>query len=409
LLNSELSQLLKIFSGYEMDVLTIILSKLSFIWEIGVPFLVALTLLVFVHELGHYMVARWCDVKVEVFSIGFGPELKGWNDRQGTRWKISALPLGGYVKMFGESGSLLENDTEEERDFTPEEQKVSFYHKSLLQRSAIVFAGPFINFVFAVIVFAGLFTFLGVPDPVSQKPLAIVGKVSAGSAADVGGLMSGDQIVNIDGNRIIYFSELQRLIRERPDTDISITIIRAGEDLKLDLVTGSKNGKNSSGKSVKIGLLGISVLASKIKYERQNPLVAIGLAVERTFAFTARILIYIWDIITAKQSAEELGGVLRIAQISGQVAELGIASFVSFLAILSINLGLINLFPIPLLDGGHLAFYVIEAVRGRPLGPRAQEFGFKVGLALVGGLFLFVTWNDLVYLKFFEAIANIFT
>jgi len=391
-----------------MDILSIILSKLSFIWEIGIPFLVALTLLVFVHELGHYVVARWCNVKVEVFSIGFGPELKGWSDRYGTRWKVSAIPLGGYVKMFGEGESVLDDNGKEERKFTPEEKKLSFYHKTLLERSAIVFAGPFINFVFAIIVFAGLFIFLGVPDSVSQKPLAVIGQVSPGSAADVGGLIPDDQIIAIDRNRVVYFSELQRLIREKPDTAITVTIMRAGKKIKLDLVTGSRNGKDSSGGSIKLGFLGISVLAKEIKYKRQSPLVAIGLAVDRTFTFTARILEYIWDIVSAKQSADELGGVLRIAQISGQVAELGIASFISFLAILSINLGLINLFPIPLLDGGHLAFYAIEAVRGRPLGPKAQEFGFKVGLVMVGGLFLFVTWNDLVYLKFFEAIANLF-
>ncbi|MEE3000035.1 MAG: RIP metalloprotease RseP [Pseudomonadota bacterium] len=392
-----------------MDIIGLLFEKLSFIWEIGVPFLVALTVLVFVHELGHYTVARRCNVRVEVFSIGFGPELCGWNDSHGTRWKISAIPLGGYVKMFGESETISEikDKEEKERKMTEEEKKVSFHHKTLLQRSSIVVAGPLINFIFAILAFTVLFVFLGIPEPVSDKPLAVVGNVSSGSAADTGGLKSGDQIIAIDQNKIMYFADLQKIIQTRPNKRISVDILRNGKNITLNFIIGSKIAKNKKGKEEKQGLLGISVHPGEIKYIRKNPLEAIWLGFERTYFFTARILEYIWDIFTAEQSADQLGGVLRIAQISGQVAELGIASFISFLAILSINLGLINLFPIPLLDGGHLAFYIIEAIRGRPLGPKAQEFGLKVGLALVGALFLFVTWNDLVYLKFFEAIANI--
>ena len=394
-----------------MEILSFIIAKLSFIWEIGLPFLVALTILVFVHELGHYSVAKWCNVKVEVFSIGFGPELFGWNDGDGTRWKISVIPLGGYVKMFGESENVTEiQDKEEtERAMTKEEEKVSFHHKSLFQRSSIVFAGPLINFIFAVIAFALLFIFLGVPEPVSERPLAIVGSVSSGSAADNGGLKSGDQIVKIEEQKIIYFNELQKIIQAKPEQRISIKILRKGKTISLSLITGSKIIKDDLGNDRKQGLLGISVHAGEMKYNRKNIFEATWLGIERTYLFTVRILDYIWDIFTAKQSADQLGGVLRIAQISGQVAELGVASFISFLAVLSINLGLINLFPIPLLDGGHLAFYAVEAIRGKPLGPKIQEYGFRVGLGLVGALFLFVTWNDLVYLKFFEAIVSLFT
>ena len=394
-----------------MDIIGIILIKLSFIWEVGVPFLVALTLLVFIHELGHYMVAKWCNVKVEVFSIGFGPELFGWDDSAGTRWKLSAIPLGGFVKMFGESGAgvEIEGKNEKERSMTAEEENVSFYHKTLLQRASIVFAGPLINFIFAIFAFAALFVFMGVPELVSDKQLAIVGNVSPGSAADVGGLKSGDQIIKIDNNNITYFLQLQKIVRSRPNVMISMGLMRDGKSINLDFVTGSKNLKDTAGKMEKIGLLGISVQPGEVKYNHKNPAEAIWLGFERTYLFTVRILEYIGDIITAKQSADQLGGILRIAQISGQVAELGVASFISFLAVLSINLGLINLFPIPLLDGGHLAFYAIEAIRGRPLSQKAQEYGFRVGLGLVGALFLFVTWNDLVYLNFFEAIARIFT
>ncbi len=394
-----------------MDITSLILMKLSFLWEVGVPFLVALTILVFIHELGHFMVAKWCNVKVEVFSIGFGPELYGWDDQAGTRWKISAIPLGGYVKMFGESETILELEGTEkkERSMTTEEEKVSFHHKTLLQRASVVVAGPLINFMFAIFAFAALFVFMGLPEPVSDRQLAIVGNVLSGSAADAGGLKSGDQIIKIDNSNITYFAELQRIIQSRPNVRIFVEILRNGENVNFDFVTGSKSVKNSAGNAEEHGLLGISVQPGEVKYDKKNPVEAILLGFERTYFFTVRILEYIRDIITGKQSADQLGGVLRIAQISGEVAELGIASFISFLAVLSINLGLINLFPIPLLDGGHLAFYAIEAIRGRPLGPKAQEYGFRVGLGLVGALFLFVTWNDLVYLKFFEAIAKILT
>jgi regulator of sigma E protease len=394
-----------------MDIMSLILAKLSFVWEIGIPFLVALTILVFVHELGHYLVARWCNVKIEVFSIGFGPELKGWDDKHGTRWKISAIPLGGYVKMFGESETILEGEGEDEKErpMTQEEEAVSFHHKSLAQRAAVVVAGPAINFIFAIVAFAGLFMTLGVPEPTSDKPLAVVGSISPGSAAANAGLVMGDQIVRIDDNKITYFLDLQRVIQANPDKKITIGITRAGKDLDLIVTTGSRSGKNSAGETVKQGLLGVSAHPGEVKYVRQNPSQAIWLGFERTYVFTVRILEYIGDIFVGKQSADELGGILRIAQISGQVAELGIVSFVSFLAILSVNLGLINLFPIPLLDGGHLAFYAIEAIRGRPLGPKAQEYGFRVGLAFVVGLFLFVTWNDLVHLKFFEFITELLT
>jgi len=395
-----------------MDILSLILAKLSFVWEFGLPFLIALSILVFVHELGHYMVARWCNVKIEVFSIGFGPELKGWDDTHGTRWKISAIPLGGYVKMFGESETILEGEGEDEheRPMTPEEEAVSFHHKPLLQRAAVVFAGPFINFLFAIFAFAALFMTIGVPEAVSDKPpLAVVGNVSPGSAADTGGLKAGDQIIQIDNKNVTYFTDLQRIIQGNPGKKITLNVIRNGKYLVLTTTTGSRAGKNAAGESVKQGLLGISAHPGEVKYTRQNPIKAFGLGIERTYAFTVRILEYIKDIFVGKQSADELGGILRIAQISGQVAELGIASFVSFLAILSVNLGLINLFPIPLLDGGHLAFYIIEAIRGRPLGPKAQEYGFRLGLTFVIALFLFVTWNDLVHLKFFEFITGLLT
>jgi regulator of sigma E protease len=394
-----------------MDIISLLAAKLSFVWEIGVPFLAALTILVFVHELGHYMVARWCNVKIEVFSIGFGPELIGWNDRLGTRWRISAIPLGGYVKMFGESETVIEGKGEggSERPMTPEEEKVSFHHKPLPQRAAIVIAGPAINFIFAIVAFALLFMTIGVPNSSINKLLAIVGNVSSGSAAAIGGLKTGDQITQIGDEKINYFVDLQRVIKVIPNKEIKISITRAGKKMNLNMTTGTRTSKNAQGAVVKHGLLGISARPGEVKYIPQSPGKAIGLGFERTYVFTLQILEYIGDIIVGKKSADELGGVLRIAQISGQVAELGIVSFISFLAILSVNLGLINLFPIPLLDGGHLAFYTIEAIRGRPMGPKAHEYSFRFGLTAVVGLFLFVTWNDLVHLEFIDWVAKILT
>ena len=390
-----------------MDLLVLLAAKLSFIWEIGIPFLIALTILVFVHELGHYAVARWSGVKVEVFSIGFGTEIKGWNDRHGTRWKISAVPLGGYVKMFGENENVGEG--ENERPMTAEEEAVSFYHKSLMQRAAVVFAGPFINFIFAIFAFAALFAIIGVPQPETDRPLAVIGMVSPNSAAETAKLQAGDQIVQIGNEKISFFKDLQRVISGSPGKQLEIEIVRQGRRIKVNVTPAAKQRTDKSGKSVTYGLLGVSADPGKVTYVRQNVFAALWQGIERTYSLTVRILEYIRDIFSGAQSAEELGGVLRIAEISGQVAELGIASYISFLAVLSANLGLINLFPIPLLDGGHLAFYAIEAVRGRPLGEKAQEYGFRLGLMLVVALFLFVTWNDLVHLKFISFITGLFT
>ncbi len=383
--------------------------NLSFLWEIGLPFLVALTILVFVHEFGHYIIARWCGVRVEVFSIGFGKELKGWTDKHGTRWKIAAIPLGGYVKMFGEIELLDDTSSNENagRPMTPKEKEVSFMYKSLPQRTAIVLAGPLINFVFAVFAFSFLFSIIGKPSPVSDVPLAIIGNVSAGTAASDNDLQRGDQIVQIDNTKISFFSDLQKIVRINPNVPLTFKFVRGKLLLTKIITPGSREFTNAEGQSEMRGFLGITADPGEITYTRQNLLKAIWLGIERTYFLTTRILSFIGEIFVGDQSTAELGGILRIAQISGQVAELGIASYISFLAVLSINLGLINLFPIPLLDGGHLMFYIFEAFRGKPLGAKAQELGLRFGLLVVGALFIFVTWNDLVHLKFFEFITGL--
>ena len=392
-----------------MDLSITLYDNLSFLWEIGLPFLVALTILVFVHEFGHYIVARWCGVRVEVFSIGFGKELKGWTDKNGTRWKIAAIPLGGYVKMFGEVELLDETSKNEDtgHSMTPQEKEVSFMYKSLPQRTAIVLAGPLINFIFAVFAFSFLFFIIGKPSPVSDTPLAIVGNVSAGTAAADNDLQRGDQIVQINNTKISFFSDLQKIVRISPNVPLKFKLVRSQLILTKVITPGSREFTNAEGQSEMRGFLGITADPGEITYTRQNLLKAIWLGIERTYFLTTRILSFIGEIFVGDQSTDELGGILRIAQISGQVAELGIASYISFLAVLSINLGLINLFPIPLLDGGHLMFYIFEAFRGKPLGAKAQELGLRFGLLVVATLFIFVTWNDLVHLKFFEFITDL--
>ena len=385
------------------------LSNVSFIWEIGIPFVVALSILVFVHELGHYLVARWNNVRVEVFSIGFGTELKGWTDRAGTRWKICAVPLGGYVKMFGESETVADDTTKDPRPLTPEEMAVSFHHKTIRQRAAIVFAGPLVNYIFAVIAFAILFMAVGMPQTDPNEPLpAVVASIAPKSAADQAGLKSGDRIVAIGGEKVPLFTDLQRVVRASPGIELQTTVLRNGTELQL-AVTPQAREVTERGAKVTVGQLGVTADPGPVEYVRQAPHTAVWLGIERTYVVTTRILGYIRDVIVGTQSADEVGGILRIAQMSGQVAELGIANYITFLAVLSINLGLINLFPVPLLDGVNLAFYAAEAIRGKPLGARSQEYGFRLGLVLVIALFLFATWNDLVHLRFFEFIANLFT
>ena len=375
---------------------------ISVIWEVIIPFLVVLTILVFVHEWGHYLIARRCNVRVEVFSVGFGPEIKGWTDAAGTRWKLSAIPLGGYVKMFGEGESL--NTDDGEREMTPEERARSFHHKTLGQRSAIVFAGPAINFLFAVVVFAGLFSIVGEPNP-----MAAVGRVTDNSAAAAAGLKTGDRILAVDGRETPLFSDLQAAIRPNPGVTLRLDVLRGEQRISITATPRPQKSTEPDGTVREIGLLGVGPNSEFVTYIPHNPFIAVWLGIQRSYAVTRLIIRNLGEMVSGDRSAKELGGPIRIAQISGQLCQGGIFDCLHFMAVLSVNLGLLNLFPIPLLDGGHLAFFAAEKVRGRPLGPRAQEYGFRLGLAFVLGLFIFVTWNDLVQLRFFEFVANLFT
>ncbi len=367
----------------------------SFLINYIIPFLAVLTVLVFVHEFGHYWVARRNGVRVEVFSIGFGPELFGVTDRAGTRWKFSAVPLGGYVKMFGDADPASTPDAAVS-SMSESDRAVSFHHKRVGQRAAIVAAGPLANFAFAIIVLAGLFFTAGHPFP---PP--VVGSVMPDSAAEAAGIQPGDRIVAVEGQPVSRFAEFSILVQRSGDRPLSIALERNGEAVEVVAVPRPTTVTTESGETVEIHRIGIG--ADTGSY---GLVYSVGAAVEETVELSWMTLSAVSQMIAGERGTEELGGPLRIAQMSGDVAQLGIVALFWFMAILSINLGLINLFPIPLLDGGHLMFYAVEAIRGRPLGERAQEYGFRIGLALVLTLMLFATWNDLVHLQVVDFIRD---
>ena len=369
----------------------------------GLPFLIALTILVFFHELGHFWVARLAKVRVEVFSVGFGAELFGWNDKAGTRWKIGVIPLGGYVKMLGQSD--LPGDEDEDRPpLTDKEKAVSFQHKTLAQRTAIVAAGPIANFLLSVVLIACLMATFG-----AARPYAGVGEMMPGSAAAEAGFEAGDRIVSIDGEAVEWFSDLVRIVSVQPETLLKIKVRRGDDEFVLTATPKRHQQLGAEGKTVEIGLLGVRYDPQQMHYERQNPLMAVWLGIQQTASLTEKTLSFLGQVISGRQGTEGIGGPLRIVQYAGITFQSGIENFILFLAVLSINLGLINLFPIPILDGGHLLFFAVEAIRGRPLGPQAQEYGFRFGLILVLILMVFVTWNDLVQLRVFEFIKELVT
>ena len=367
------------------------LTQLHSFFYSAIWFVVILTVLVFVHEFGHYLIARWNRVRVEVFSIGFGPELFGWWDRAGTRWKFSAIPLGGYVKMFGDSDASSGLPTAGLARLAPAEREVSFHYKRLGQRAAIVSAGPIANFLFAIVVLALLFMTYGQPFTPPD-----VGQVQPGSAAEQGGILPGDTIVSIDGRTVQRFEDVQQVVRLNPSVPMTIVVRRDEQEKTLNVTPSRTELTDRFGNRYEIGLLGIA--RSGVEYTRRDPATAVVQAGTETWNLTAGTLQALWQMIKGTRGTDELGGPLRIAQMSGEVAQGGVVAVLWFMAVLSINLGLINLFPVPVLDGGHLLFYAAEAIRGKPLGQRAQEYGFRIGLALVLTLMVFATWNDLLHL-----------
>ena len=367
----------------------------------GFWFLLLLTILVFVHEYGQYIVARWCGVRVEVFSIGFGPELIGRYDKHGTRWKISAIPLGGYVKMFGQGANLLEGEAG--KAMSAEDRKVAFDYKSVWRRMAIVVAGPVANYLFAALIFSVIFAVHG-----KDVTAPVVGEAMAGSAAAEAGFQSGDRIVSLNGRSIDDFNDIAEFVQLNLDQEIAIAFERNGAVQTVTVRPTITTEKDALGNDVRLGRLGIKAAGKSDRID-----LGVGQAVyqgvARVFDVSALMLKGVWQIVTGVRPADEIGGVVRIGYLSGEIAQIGMWQLITFAAMLSVNLGLVNLFPIPLLDGGHLTYYAIEAARGRPLGERTQEWGFRLGIAFVLGLMLFATWNDLVFLDVIGKLRALFT
>jgi len=358
-----------------------------------VPFLFVLGVIIFVHEMGHFLVARWCGVAVDAFSIGFGPEILGWADRHGTRWKLSAVPLGGYVKFSGDENAASVPDREALARMSEEQRRSSFYLKPLWQRAAIVAAGPGANFLLAIVIFSVYFAVAG-------KPMAdaVVSSVEPESPAAAAGFESGDVIVAIDGRAVRSFSDVQRIVASAAGETLQITVERDGERIALTATPERRELTDPFGTPYSQGVLGVrrEVGADGIPRESLGPLQALGAGAGETWYITKRTVEVVGGIITGTQSASQLGGPIRVAEMSGEMASIGIAALLSFIALLSISIGLINLLPIPILDGGHLLFYAIEAVRGRPLSERSQDVGFRIGLTLVLMLMAFAMYNDTV-------------
>lgn len=360
-----------------------------------VPFLFVLFVVVFIHEMGHFLVGRWCGIKVVAFSIGFGPELVGWTDRQGTRWRLAAIPLGGYVKFFGDSSAASTPDGDQLVAMSPAEKAVSFQHQPVWKRAATVAAGPIANFILALVIFTAINVTAG-----RQILVPRIESVVQDSVADRAQLKAGDLVLSIDSRPIDSFTDLQRIVSASPGIPLALDIDRAGRQIAVQVTPELKEIKTPFGRQ-RVGMLGIrgSSDPADQRTERLGPVAAFKTAVSETWYIVDRTGAYVQGLFAGTETTDQLSGPIRIAQVSGQVATAGIVALLNLAAILSVSIGLINLVPVPLLDGGHLLFYAIEAVRGRPLSERTQEFGFRIGLALVVMLMLFTTVNDLLHLK----------
>src|SRR5208282_2381594 len=360
-----------------------------------VPFMFVLTLVVFFHELGHFLVARWCGVRILAFSVGFGPELIGFNDRHGTRWKIAAIPLGGYVKFFGDESAASTPDGSRLASMDASEKAQSFVFQPVAKRAAIVVAGPIANFVLAIVIFAGIFMLYG-----KQTMSARVDAVQPNSAAAAAGFQPGDVVVAINRRAVDSFEDMQRIVSESAGETLEITVQRDGAQRVLEATPTLTEEKDIFGNVHRIGMLGIkrSTAPGDLKFQPVSPPRAVWMGAQETWFVIDRTLSYIGGVVVGREAANQLGGPIRIAQMSGQVATIGFVALIHLAAVLSVSIGLLNLFPIPLLDGGHLLFYAIEAMRGRPLSERAQEVGFRIGLAIVLMLMIFATFNDIVHL-----------
>ena len=368
------------------------------IWLILIAFVVALGPLVFIHELGHYLVARWCGVGAETFSIGFGHEITGWTDKRGTRWKVGWLPLGGYVKFVGdEHVASAPGDTSK---LSEEDKARSFHLRPVWQRVLIVLAGPVANFILAIAIVSGFVAANGV----ASTPNVVIETLPNSAAAEAG-LQPGDRIVAIAGRSTDSFEEIAQLTSLYPDEDVRIDLVRDGRPISIDVHLKVEEEKDRFGQRYRVGRLGI--LRPPPEYERVPLLQVVPTAIGSTAFLTRSMVEGLWQIITGRRPATEIGGPLKMAQMAGQQAALGWTDFVVLVAVLSINLGFINLLPVPILDGGHLLFYAIEGVRRRPVSPQAQDWAFRGGLALILALVIFTTVNDLGSFGLWERLGRL--
>lgn len=367
-------------------------ATVGFLTGYMVPFILVLSLLVFVHEMGHYLVGRWCGIRSTAFSIGFGPELIGFTDSRGTRWKISAVPLGGYVKFFGDEDVASKPDSDSLAGLTLEERSQTLGGAKLWKRAATVAAGPIANFLLAILIFAALFAIYGrtISDP-------IVSEVRENSAAQVAGVLPGDRLVAIDGENVRTFEDVRRYIAVRPATPITVTVERNGQQMDLGMVPTRTETTDQFGNKMELGIIGIVTDQTRgnFRHISFSPGEALVEGVRETGHVVTGTFAYIGNLVTGRMNADQLGGPVRVAQASGQMASLGFAAVIQLAALLSVSIGLLNLMPVPVLDGGHLVFYAIEAVRGKPLGSGAQEVAFRIGLAMIFSLMVFATWNDI--------------
>lgn len=366
----------------------------GFTWIVAwcLPFLFVLTIVVFFHELGHFLVARWNGIGVAKFAIGFGPDLWSFTDKKGTVWALSAIPLGGYVKFIDDASAASTPGDLKALEAQGHDTSQFFARKKLWQRAAVVAAGPIANFILAIVIFTGLFMTTG-RDIISAK----VDEIVPGSVAASAGFRAGDLIIAVNGSEIESFSDLQRIVSVSAEIPLTFSVLRAGAEITLTATPEFREVNDPFGGKQRIGQLGIqrSSSADAIIHKSYGPLEAVGEAVDETVYVIQRTATFFVGLFTGRESIDQLGGPIRIAEVSGQVAAISFAALVSLTAVLSVSIGIMNLLPIPVLDGGHLLFYAIEAVRGRPVPEKAQEWSFKVGLAVLLSFMLLVTTIDI--------------
>ncbi|MEW7008211.1 RIP metalloprotease RseP [Lentilitoribacter sp. EG35] len=370
-----------------MDILS---SLYSILTGNVLSFIVVLSIVVFVHEMGHYLVGKWCGIHATTFSIGFGKELFGFTDKSGTRWRLALIPLGGYVKFFGDQNATSASDGTA-IEMSEADKARSFYYASVGRRALTVLAGPMANFILTILIFTAMFATFGrqIADP-------IISEVVAQSPAEKAGLQKGDLFVAVDGIEVIVFQDLKRYISSRPETEVAITVKRNGQDEILTLIPDRIVSKDRFGNEIEEGRMGVMVSAEGGNFRQQIFTVpeAVGQAFSESWFIVTRTFDYIGNILVGRESAKQLSGPIGIAKISGQVATLGVLALVQLMAVISLSIGLLNLMPIPILDGGHLVFYAFEAMLGRPLSLKTQDYALRVGIMILLSLMIFTTFND---------------